>query len=367
MTDAPSLKSAKPKEHFSLERLFDEAFDIVNPPEDQIEEALNIVEQPTVSGEVFPEQLDFPQFTPPIAGMKVTSLMTGNTYTVGRVIGEGAFGTVYEATDVWLNELAVKVLKPRGTYDQIQQAANQEFTKLLTLRHTNVTHVVDAFEFQHTFYIVTERCFAPLVDLFRMEKLTGSVWVRPVARCLLQAVHFLHVAGYVHQDIHFGNVFMQFHRDEMGSDDNPMSMTFKLADLGIAKLFTEIDAQNTLLNGSMLPPEFINPGEFGSLGHHVDIYHCGLLFLQLMLNKPLAFTNDEIVQGIPRQMAEELPGPFGVAISKALRRHVAHRTQSAMQLWLDLNTTVSPLVQALQENLVRGPQNLLPFSPPDAG
>jgi serine/threonine protein kinase len=346
-----------PKEPFSLSKLFDEAFDLVNPPDDQVEDAFSVAEEKAATAEAGAEpsgQLAFPQFTPPVAGMTVTSMMTGNTYTIGRVLGEGAFGTVYEATDVWLNELAVKVLKPRGTYEQIQQAATSEIQKLLQLRHSHVTHVVDAFEFQHTFYIVTERCFAPLSDLFRMEQLNGPVWVRPVARCLLQAVHFLHVAGYVHQDIHFGNVFMQFHRNEMGGDDaNPTSMTFKLADLGIAKLFTEIDAQNTLLNGSMLPPEFLDAAQFGQLGHQVDIYHCGLLFLQLYLGKPLSFSNEEILAGVPRQMAEQLPAPYNTALSKALRRHVAQRTQSAMELWRDLTVTVSPLVEALRAHIAR--------------
>ena len=358
MSDAAQLKPTE--EPFSLSKLFDEASDLVNPPEDQVEEAFSVAEGQTATAKASADpsgQLAFPQFTPPVAGMVITSLLTGNTYTMGRVLGEGAFGTVYEATDVWLNELAVKVLKPRGTYEQIRQAATSEFQKLLELRHSHVTHVIDAFEFQHTFYIVTERCAAPLSDLFRMEQLNGPVWVHPVARCILQAVHFLHVAGYVHQDIHFGNVFMQFHRNEMGSDEtSPTSMTFKLADLGIAKLFTEIDSQNTLLNGSMLPPEYLDPAQFGQLGRQVDIYHCGLLFLQLYLGKPLSFNSEEILAGIPRQMAERLPAPYNSALSKALRRHVAQRTQTAMELWRDLTVTVPPLVEALQAQIAKAEQ-----------
>ena len=174
-----------------------------------------------------------------------------------------------------------------------------------------------------------------------MDQLNGSVWVRPIARCLLQAVHFLHVAGYVHQDIHFGNVFMSFLRNEMGSTHTD-TMTFKLADLGIAKLFTEIDAQNTLLNQSMLPPEFIDPGQFGPLGPRVDIYHCGLLFLQLLVKKPLVFSSEEILAGAPRMMAEHMQAPYNTALAKALRRHVADRTQTALELWRDLSVNVAP-------------------------
>lgn len=220
---------------FTLDKLFDEAAGLVNPPEEQIEAARNASEEQAATAETT-GQLTLPQFTPPANGLNVTSELTKNTYTIGAQIGEGSFGTVYDATDVWFNELAVKVLKPIGTFEQIQLAANQEFVKLLNLRHPNVTHVADAFEFQHTFYIITERCHAPLTNLFTIVKLVGSVWVRPLARCLLQAVHFLHVSGYVHQDIHFGNVFMQFHRNEMG-EKTTGTMTFKLGDLGITKHF----------------------------------------------------------------------------------------------------------------------------------
>ena len=98
-----------------------------------------------------------------------------------------------------------------------------------------------------------------------------------------------------------------------------------------------------MLNGNIAPPEFLDPDQFGLLDHRVDIYHCGLLFLQLYLGKEMAFTNQEILDGLPRQIAEQLPAPFGPALSKALRRHVAHRTQSAMEFWRDLTVKVNPL------------------------
>ena len=67
-----------------------------------------------------------PVFTPPTEGELITSNATGNTYRIGRVIGEGSFGVVYECTDTWENELAVKILKPRGTYEQVRASAIAE-------------------------------------------------------------------------------------------------------------------------------------------------------------------------------------------------------------------------------------------------
>jgi len=300
-------------------------------------EQIEAFEEASSNASVLAAQPELPleKFSPPVNGLVLTSEATGNTYTIGGLIGEGSFGFVYEAEDVWQNSLAAKILKPRGTYEQIKAAASQEFSKLRQLRHPNVTHVFDAFEFEHTFYLITERCTSPLTGLFDIQDLRGDQWLLPVARCLLQAVHFLHTNGFAHQDIHFGNIFASFHRNEMGGDETT-AVTFKLADFGITKVFEEIDASNTMLNPGMLPPEYLDTS-LGPLDHRVDIYHCGLIFLQLLIGKQLQFTDEEILDGLPRKLAEQLSEPFGTAISGALRRHVEVRTHNAMQLWQALN------------------------------
>lgn len=308
----------------------------VQPPQDQIQSALEAIsEVQPVSVAAEPEL----SFIPPTKGMSITSPNTGNMYTLGDQIGEGFFGVVYSATDVWLNELAVKVLKPQGSYEQMEAAAVREFDKLRTMRHPNVTYVVDAFSFNGLCYLVTERCFSTVERLFASPEFHGRVWLRPIARCLLQAVHFAHVQGYAHQDIHPGNVFVAFHRNEMGGQESDVA-TFKLGDLGIMKLLHEMDAENTALNNSIWPPEFLDSTSFGQLGYQADIYHCGLLFLQLAVGRRLQFTADEIMSGVPRQMAEALDPPLNFAIAKALRRHVADRTQTALEFWRDLTVAV---------------------------
>jgi hypothetical protein len=107
------------------------------------------------------------------------------------LIGEGNFGIVYSCRDEWKNELAVKVLKPLHTYEKVKASAEAEILKLLHLRHPNITYVYDAFEYRDTFYIVTERCFCPVADLFSTIKdFDGPIWLMPIARCLLQALHY---------------------------------------------------------------------------------------------------------------------------------------------------------------------------------
>jgi len=273
---------------------------------------------------------------PPTKGEIITSLATGNSYTMGEMIGEGFFGAVYSCFDVWGNDLAAKVLKPTGTYEKVKASAEAELAKLALLRHPNVTYVFDAFEYRDTFYIITERCYCPLTQLFSLAPFDGRAWLMPIARCLLQAVNYLHLNQFAHQDIHLGNVFAAFAKDEM-QPTVPGAIQFKLGDLGVAKLFTELDASNTLAD-FMRPPEALNPTEFGPIDRRIDLYHTGLVFLQFALSHEIRFSHDEILAGRPRELALELPNPLNFALEKALRRHVSFRTASAMELWRDLHT-----------------------------
>jgi eukaryotic-like serine/threonine-protein kinase len=273
---------------------------------------------------------------PPSLGEVITSLATGTTYTIGERIGEGSFGLVFACKDGWRNDLAVKVMKPVRSYEEVQAATMAEVHRLLLLRHPHITYVYDAFEYRDTFYIVTERCYCPLTRLFTLDKFDGSLWIIPIARCLLQAVQYLHVSQYAHQDIHLNNVFAAFARDEM-STENPGAIQFKLGDLGVSKVFGQLDAANTLADW-IRPPEALDPAEYGPLDHRIDIYHLGLMFLQLMHGKELRFTREEILIGRPREMALQLPPPLNFALEKALRRHAAFRTGSAEELWRDLQS-----------------------------
>jgi serine/threonine protein kinase len=258
---------------------------------------------------------------------------------MGEQIGEGHFGVVYGCVDVWNNDLAAKVMKPLAPYHMVKEAAQAELQKLLHLRHPHITYVFDAFEYRETFYLITERCYCSLKALVQIDQFNGLLWIKPIARCLLQALDFIHTNGYVHQDIHFGNVFTSFAKDELNTND-PGAIQFKLGDLGVAKLSSEIDATNTRAQW-MLPPEVLEESEFGPINRSLDIYHCGLLFLNLAHGHELYFTPEEIKAGSPRQLALQLPAPFNFALEKALRRHVPFRTQSPMELWRDLTSPVS--------------------------
>jgi serine/threonine protein kinase len=233
----------------------------------------------------------------PAPGEMITSFLTGNTYTIGTQIGEGHFGVVFACTDVWQNELAAKVLKPTSTYEDVKTRAEAEFKNFFM----SEIRLSPLSSMRSNFGTLFTSSLSDAIAQFRSSSAstasTASFWIKAISRCLLQAVHYLHLNGFVHQDIHLGNVFAALIKDEMAPDLGPGALLFKLADLGIAKLFGELQTANTRA-AWMIPPEVHNPKEFGPIDHRrIDLYHVGLLLLQIASGKELRFSEQEILDG----------------------------------------------------------------------
>ena len=279
-------------------------------------------------------------FRPPVNDQIIH--VNGRSYRLGQQIGQGYFGAVYQCRDEWRNHLVAKILLPKGSYDDVRNQWQDEIKKLVALRHPNITCVYDAFEFQDTFYLILERCSSPLHDLICTPGIHGDTWLPYVAQPLLQAVDFMHRSGYVHKDIHPGNVYLNWVADPMVAA-KPRVLQFKVGDLGLSRLETDIKVFNTMLAQWMLPPEAIDPIQFGQVGRQIDVYHVGLLLLSLLMGKIPGFTQDEIAAGLPRQTAETLKSPYAAPIAHALRRHVIQRPQSALDLWREINVIADAL------------------------
>jgi serine/threonine-protein kinase len=262
-------------------------------------------------------------FSPPSYGDQVEC--DGRLYFLGGLIGQGHFGAVYECTDEWGNHLVAKVLLPVRPYEQMRAVWLNEMTNLLHLRHPNVTYVYDAFVYRDTFYLVIERCATNLAEWPHVH---GDVWIPYLARDILQGLDFIHGRGYVHKDLHPGNVLVR-PLGEPTAGGVPM-VTFKIGDLGLSNL--QGDLSRTMADW-MLPPEHLDAARFGAIGPQTDIYHAGLLLLNRLLPAPRFFSNAEILGGAPSEIARSLPSAYNLALSAALLPEVGKRTQTARDFW----------------------------------
>ena len=260
----------------------------------------------------------------------------GNAYHIGDKIGEGNFSIVYAATDDWDNELAVKILKPAGkVFEAVKASFKKEKESLLLFRHPAVTYIYNAFSCENLFYLITERCAYTVKDLIKLEDFNGRGWIKPMARSILQAVGEIHKLGYVHRDIHLGNVFTSILRNVYAPDSDDSVIRFKLGDFGISRLAKDISPAGTMA-AWLRPPEVLQPKKFGPLGLGVDIYHIGLLFLQMLYKSELTFTTKEVCEGKPRKMALEYNCAFSRALAKALEPQPNDRYSSAISFWDDI-------------------------------
>ena len=279
------------------------------------------------------------QFRLPATGEVISN--EERRYFIGETIGKGGFGIVYECGDDWGNALVAKVLLPHDkSYREVRNIWQDELRKLLVMRHPNITFVYDAFEYQDTFYLIIERCSFPLSNLIARRGLDADRWIPYVASDILQALDYIHAAGYVHKDLHPGNIFVTETRRKRRLLGEPV-WSFKVGDLGLTRLESDIRVFQTLLADWMRPPEAFNPEEFGAIGRHVDIYQTGLLLLALLLKEVPYFTQEEILGGIPQALAAQHDSKFGPVIAKALRRHVEWRTQTALEFWRELSSVTS--------------------------
>ena len=204
----------------------------------------------------------------PDPGEAITN--AGVNYFIGPTVGQGYYGIVYDCTDEWGNELVAKVLKPMGTFSEIADRWQREAALLTTMRHPNITYIHDAFVYRNLFYLVIEKCLYPLSAALHHA---SELWLPQMARDVLQALAYIHRAGWVHKDVHVGNVFVSATKDRFDEAREPV-IGFKLGDFGISRMEGSIRPHGSELARWMLPPEAIDPASKPVLerlrGHEVE-------------------------------------------------------------------------------------------------
>lgn len=270
-------------------------------------------------------------FQAPTRGQMISTPEHG-TYFMGDYIGSGAYGDVYECTDEWANPLVAKVLRPAMPFAQVRLQWETEVANLNRMRHPNITYIHDAFVYDNAFYIIVEKC---LYGLDRVITRVDQSWVPHIARDVLQALSFIHRLGYVHKDVHAGNVFVTHTSQVINGVPEPRFL-FKLGDLGVTRMEEEIRMAGTALAPWMRPPEGIDPVRYGVIGQATDVYHTALLLLSVLRREVHQFGETEILAGAPYALARSTSSVFAPALCNALIATVSQRTQTALEFWRQL-------------------------------
>jgi eukaryotic-like serine/threonine-protein kinase len=252
------------------------------------------------------------------------------TYILGREVGSGHFGSVYECLGPFDQRYALKVLRPSGRpFVQVRMEWLREVQRLLALRHPNVVYVHDAFESQGYFCVALEWCDHTLRDM--LEQALREELAIELSRQMLAAVQYLHDHDVVHDDLHPGNVLIQ-------QADRPI---VKISDFGIAhELRGATAVRPEVVHHAIMAPELL---AVGYTSKQSDLYQIGLILYWMItgappiqLDVPYPYLVQQIAEGMARRRAEALGTPFGNIVAKLLRRRDAYRYTSAREVWDDL-------------------------------
>ncbi|MDK2972200.1 MAG: hypothetical protein PWP23_1955 [Candidatus Sumerlaeota bacterium] len=227
-------------------------------------------------------------------------------YSILKVIGGGAMGTVYKARDEKNDRLvALKVFlrDPSDTSDSFERF-QREALIMRELDHPSIVKVYETGHTGFTYYISMEFMDGGSLIDFPESRIDEDFVARAICKAG-SALVYMHSKGVIHRDIKPGNILL-------GKDGS-----VKLGDFGISRAHLEVDrreftSQEMLIGTRVyMAPELFMGGKADEL---TDQYAFGRTILRL-------FEGDHA--SMPPKELKQLGKPFSVEFSDALAQCMA--------------------------------------------
>jgi serine/threonine-protein kinase len=212
----------------------------------------------------------------------LTGSLLGGRYRIGRVLGHGGMGAVYEAVQEGLGRrVAVKVVHPHlSAQPDLVERFRREAQAAAALGHPNIVQVTDygAGGADPAFLVMELLQGASLAQVIESEKQLPGNRVAFIASQALEALSAAHAAGIVHRDIKPDNLFLT---SIAGVTD-----VVKVLDFGVAKL-ADPSAKLTTTGAMLGTPAYMAPEQARGLDvdPRSDIYAVGACMYHALTGK----------------------------------------------------------------------------------
>ncbi|HTM46289.1 MAG TPA: protein kinase [Polyangiaceae bacterium] len=268
-----------------------------------------------------------------------TGELLGGRYLLGRFLGQGGMGSVYQATDQQVGQVvAVKVLHRElsGRPDLITRF-RREAEMVTAVDHPNIVRMLDFNESeQGPVFLVMEYLDGKTLSDALCEGTMTPDRAISIAAQILTALAAAHQMGIIHRDLKPDNIFLTPMSD--GSDQA------KLLDFGIAKLLPREGQENLTHTGMIVgTPPYMAPEHARGVAvdARADVYAVGCILYEALCGEP-PFQADNynalilrIVATDPTPLAErraDLDPELLAIVAKAMARDPAERYQTANEM-----------------------------------
>jgi len=295
--------------------------------------------------------------------VEASASITGTTlgpYVVGKPIGAGGMGAVYEAHDTRLDrKVAIKILPPEFARDPERVSRfRQEARAVSLLNHPNIVSIFDAELAEGRYYIATELVEGETLGQIAARGHMERRVLLEIAVQICSALGAAHGAGIVHRDIKPDNVMVR-----------PDGIV-KVLDFGLAKLQESLGHYAGDLRtrpGSVAgTPQYLSPEQVmgRKIGPQSDIFSLGVLLYELAAGKrPFeGVTDGSIFTAIVTQ-APRRPSEIAPALDKSLEALIMRALEKDPELRFQTANDMRAALRLLQRGSQTSSAIVLPATP----
>lgn len=201
-------------------------------------------------------------------------------YQIGPVLGRGAMGTVYRATQLSLDRpVAVKVMSSDlVNQPEFIQRFRREAAALASLAHNNVVSIIDQGNVDNNFFFVMEYIDGPTLRRLLAQKALRLSQGYDLAIQIGRGLDYAHSKGVVHRDLKPENILLQ--------DAGAEGQVAKIVDFGLADILYS-DRSYVNLTGSRISMGTVNymapeqRQDAGRVDQRADVYSFGVLLYEM--------------------------------------------------------------------------------------
>ncbi|HXT00102.1 MAG TPA: protein kinase [Elusimicrobiota bacterium] len=248
-------------------------------------------------------------------------------YALGKALGQGGMGIVYEAYDKKLKRpVAIKMLRDEFKIDEsAKKAFMEEARTVAELHHPAIVDIHNIIEDERGLYLIFERLQGKTLDVVLSERKRLTLReVKDVLKPVCDALIYAHGHDVVHRDLKPSNVML--------TQDG-----VKVLDFGISRHAARAGKANTTQTVTGTPHYMAPEQEYGIVQKENDVFSLGAVLYEMLTGvRPYEGAHQAKLAKSYIRASTRLPGmplELDELIDRCLEPDAEKRLQSPAEFW----------------------------------